>query len=95
LSAGGSDSLIGQKLNVLRAASIDLFSGDIIKAHEELNCLSHSILLHADDLLNVLVGRENAGELSLVQNEVDSLLAHRVKEANRGVIVVHVGHVGH
>lgn len=59
-----------------------------------LNGAGESVFLHLDDLLDVIHGAEKSVQLSLLQNEVNSLNTHRVEEPNRGVAHVHVSDVG-
>jgi len=75
------------------AALLNLLLSDIIKANKILDGLRNIVLLHRDDLSDVLMSSEDAGEFSLIQDVVDSLDTHGIEEADRGLVVVHVGDV--
>ena len=51
------------------------------------------VLLHGDNLLNVVTRSKDTGELCLVEDEVHGAGTHLVEKANRGVIVIHVSDV--
>lgn len=65
-----------------------------IECHNTLEMLSETIFLHLNQLLDKSVLHKHGCELSLIEDVIDGLDAHRVEETNGSVIEIHIANVG-
>jgi hypothetical protein len=84
------DLAVFKKLDTDGTAGGDLLLRDAFVGHKARDGFGEAIFLHSDQLCDVFGSAENAAELSLVQDEVDGLVAHAVKETDGGAVEVHV-----
>jgi hypothetical protein len=72
---------------------INIFSSNVIKTNQEFYCLGKIFFFHLDNLWNIFMSSKNTWKFSLLQNIINSLESHWVKETNSGLIVVHISNM--
>jgi len=80
-------------LNTNLLALLNLFRACLVKTHQILDWLCKFFFFHTDYFRNVLLGRKDTWQLSLVNDKINSFNTHGIKKSNSCLFVVHVSYM--